>query len=134
MRVPYDEIAEEEVVGVVVGSRHGAGLVVSRGITAEDFYKPLHAALFATVEQMGDLTDDDERAARAADLAEVDIDEVHRLVRWRCVQWDEAGTFCRRVKQASRARAMMQALADAYNALGEGAEPDEALSVLEVVR
>lgn len=128
MRVPYDEIAEEEVVGVVVGSRHGAGLILDRGITVEDFYKPLHRSLFATVEHLAELVDDDERARIAAEKAGADLEEVVALVRNRCVQWDEAGTFCRRVQHAARRRDAMQACSDAYNALGEGADVDEVLA------
>lgn len=137
MRVPYDEIAEEEVVGVVVGSRHGAGLVLDRGIGAEDFYKPLHRSLFTAVEyatsQLSEVTDDDERARIAAEVAGAELEEVVGLVRRRCVQWDEAGTFCRRVQAASRSRAAMRALADAFNALGEGAELEDVRPLVEAV-
>lgn len=131
MRVPYDEVAEEEVVGVVVGSAYGAELVVGRGIRPDDFYKPTHARLFATVEHLGGIIDDDERAEIAAELAAVDLDEVLELVHRRCVAWDESGSFSRRVQKAARARAAMQALADAYNALGDGMDPDEVKSLVE---
>lgn len=132
-RVPYDEVAEEEVIGVVIGSPYGAGLIVGRGLVVDDFYKPTHARLFAVIDELKGIDTDDDRAERASELAAVPRTEVNELVHRRCVAWDESGCFSRRVQAAARLRAAMTAFADAFNALGAGAELDEVRPFVEAV-
>lgn len=128
MQVPYNEVAEEEVIGCAVATRHGAELAAER-LDVDDFYKPAHRRLFASAYELPD-GDEEDRLALAAAEAVVDQAEVRQICRARCAMFDTAGTFAQRVSSAADRRRTMKTLAEAFNALGSGAELDEVRPLL----
>ena len=64
-------------------------------------------------------------------IAELPEDDVWLIVRTRSCMHDSAGTFARRVLDASRRRQVMNECADVYNVLGEGGSLAQAVVVLE---
>lgn len=117
-------------MGCAVATPHGAELARAR-LAGDDFYVPAYRRLFAAAVGLNDVDDENERIARAADAAGLEEVEVRALVEERSVMWDSAGSFARRVAEAARRRHAMEALGDAFNALGEGADPEEVRWLLE---
>lgn len=130
MQVPFDEEAEEEVIGCALRTPWGAELARAR-LEPEDFYVPAHQRLFAVAHRItAEQSDVEGRAAQAARLGEVPERVALALLTGGCVMADSGGAYAKRVAAAARRRRAMEALAEAYNAIGEG-EPVEA--ALEVV-
>lgn len=134
LRIPVDEEAEAEVVGLAVGSPTGYRLAAA--VTdPRDFWIPRYGRAFASCAELADVPttwDCAERIARAAKLADVDVDELRRLEANRSLFQDTRARFAHRVADAARRRRAMAALADAYNALGLGAGLEEAAALVDV--
>ena len=127
--IPVDQTAEQALAGVVVASEQGWRLAEGRGVAPEDLYVPLHRRLFEVAPRLAHLSgiDEDSLAERirlAADLANVPLSEVQRLVDDRPVQRDKSGALAIRVKRAAEARRAMSWCQTVFQRLGEGERVD----------
>lgn len=133
LTIPYDGLAEAEVIGCAVGTDTGYRIAAAI-VGPADFYTPRYGRLFAACAQLGQVNDDVLYAALrvrlAARAAGIDEAEVRRLVDERSRFHDTHGEFAARVAEAARRRRAMAAAAEAYNAIAAGADADEALRPL----
>lgn len=120
MRIPFDAGAEREVVACALATPYGRQLAAER-LQAEDFYVPRCRRLFLVAKRL-EQKDQDERIAAAASMSGEPLVDLERLVDERAVMFDTSGGFANRVLDAARRRHAMEILADAFNAVGEGAE------------
>jgi replicative DNA helicase len=128
--VPYDEEAEEVVVGCAIASEHGAALASGR-LAADDFYTPRLRRLFEAATDLIGVESEADRIAFAAARAGVPEEDVRLLVRTRPVMHDSSGSFACRVREAARRRGVMLAATDALERLRRGEPLAEVLPILE---
>jgi len=138
VRIPYSHAAEANVVGCALARAR------TSHYDAADCYVPAHARLLAATKELYDVVpqwcDPYEvdwaalvpftypsferiRAVAAAMLADVDAADAVSLVERRyepCLGDDSAA-----VERMARSRRAMAALAEAYNALGEGGDVED---------
>lgn len=131
--IPYDEQAEFEVAGCVVRTPVGHA-IAARVVTADDFYTPRYRRLFAACADLADVGggwDSSDRIRLAAEAADVPEAEVRALVVDGSRLHDVYGEFAHRVADAARRRRAMAAAAEAFNAIGGGADVAEAFAVFD---
>lgn len=139
MRLPWDEKDEAQVVGIAIGSRHGAWLA-SKRVRVDDFFGgdgrlmtlvPM-ARMFAAAIELDEISGVNERIAAVAERADVPEEAVRRLVDGTQLMWDTNGQHARVVRNDARARAVMLACADAYETIGNDGPTavDSALALL----
>ena len=131
--IPFDPDAEFEVTGNAV--RTPVGYAIAAAVmSADDLYTPRYRRLFEACADLADVGggwDSSDRIRLAAEAADVPEAEVRRLVDDGSRFHDVYGEFASRVADAARRRRAMAAAAEAYNAIGAGADVPEAFAVLE---
>jgi replicative DNA helicase len=130
--IPFDEEAEECIVGTVVATRFGAQLAHER-LTSEHFYLPGAARAFgaavrpevASAEEAATLCGrSDARFCKIAELADVDPRWLARCVAERPTMHDLRGVLAARVVDAARRRHVMRFASDLHCAAAEGSADD----------
>ena len=142
--IPADTPAERAVVAVVLLTRFGMPNVAGI-VTEADFYDRTLASIFEAAGQLPDIgpfrdgppvswrpSSKRVRLAAASVIADVPLVMLEELAQEAPTMTD-ARPWARQVGEAARKRRAMARLARAYNRLGQGAELDEALSLLEEV-
>lgn len=128
LAVPDDPMAEEDCVGCAVATRAGARYAATH-VEPGDFYRPWLGRVFAACGELDDVTDEAERIARVAEIADVEEAVVRGCVERRPRMWDTTGRAARTVARHAQRRRLMKAAADLFNAAGAG-EPDELVAAL----
>lgn len=132
LHLPRDEHAERQAVAHAAATRHGCALARQR-LNPEHLWNPtLRGVYTATLEvdQDDDGWPEEVRLRAIATLARVSPKAVQQLVDERSLMWDKHGRYAAAVNDAHQRRALMARLAAAYQALGEGADTNQALAAL----
>lgn len=120
VEIPWDQEAEESVVGIAVGSAAGARLATER-LTPEDFYRPAYGRVLEITSQLTGMVGEERRISTIARLAGIHHRELAALVENRPCSFDTNGEWAHRVKSAARRRCVMALAAEIYNGASQSA-------------
>ena len=115
-RIPQDDLAEKEVIGIIVATRYGYAQI-SGIVEARDFYDLMHRRVFELVPILdatphvfdGVTLTEDWRISLLASWSGWSASALEDLVRLRTFSWD-ASVFARRVHAAGTDRRRVETL------------------------